>query len=89
MYKRQVEVPTPGGNVQLKIPAGTQAGQTLRLAGRGLPLPKGGSGDLHAIITLVLPKTLGEREKELYTELAAVSAFAPRTQLLEEARREN
>lgn len=84
-----VEVPTPGGNVQLKIPAGTSAGQTLRLAGRGLPRPKEGSGDLHAIVKIVLPKTLTEREQELYKELAATSGFAPRAGMLEEGRGEN
>jgi curved DNA-binding protein len=40
-----IEVPTPGGPVQMKIPAGIAAGQKLRLTGRGLPRPKA-SGDL-------------------------------------------
>src|SRR6185295_5303789 len=47
-----VQVPTPGGSVRLKIPPGTQAGQQLRLAGRGLPRPQGGEGDLFAIVRI-------------------------------------
>lgn len=84
-----VEVPTPGGPVQMKIPAGTAAGQTLRLAGRGLPRPKGGSGDLYVIAKIVMPKNTSPRERELLQELAASSSFAPRAELLREPTHEN
>jgi curved DNA-binding protein len=80
-----VEVPTPGGVVQLKIPAGTAAGQTLRLAGRGLPRSKGPSGDLYAMVKIVMPKTTTARERELLQELADTSGFSPRTELLRES----
>ena len=49
-----VEIPTPGGAVRLKIRPGTQAGQQLRLAKRGLPKP-GAEGDLYAIAQIVVP----------------------------------
>jgi curved DNA-binding protein len=84
-----VEVPTPGGPVQMKIPPGTSAGQTLRLAGRGLPRPKGGSGDLYVIAKIVMPKTTSARERELLQELAAASNFAPRSELLRESTHED
>jgi curved DNA-binding protein len=74
-----VEVATPGGAVRLKVPAGTQAGQQLRLPRRGLPRPKGDPGDLYAIVTIVVPREVGERERALYQELAEVSRFEPRT----------
>lgn len=73
-----VEVPTLAGAVQLKVPPGTRSGQTLRLAKRGLPTPQGGAGDLLAVAQIVLPPTLTEREKTLFTELAANSTFSPR-----------
>lgn len=73
-----VEVPTLAGPVDLKVPPGTRAGQQLRLAGRGLPKPEGGAGDLHAIVQIVLPSALTEREKSLYKELASASTFDPR-----------
>jgi curved DNA-binding protein len=72
------EVPTLAGRVNLKVPAGTRAGQQLRLAGRGLPKPGGGAGDLYAIAQIALPPTLTEREKSLYRELATASNFDPR-----------
>ncbi len=84
-----VEVPTPGGPVQMKIPAGTSAGQTLRLAGRGLPRPKGGSGDLYVIAKIVMPKNTSARERELLQELATTSSFAPRSELLREPTHED
>ena len=84
-----VEVPTPGGPVQLKIPAGTSAGQKLRLAGRGLPNPKGGSADLFATVKIVMPKNTSPRERELLKEMADSSNFSPRSELLRESANEN
>lgn len=73
-----VEVPTLAGNVNLKVPAGTSAGRKLRLAGRGLPRPRGGAGDLIAVAQIVVPATLSERERELYQQLADTAEFDPR-----------
>ena len=72
-----VEIPTPGGPVRLKIRPGTQGGQQLRLAGRGLPKPDR-EGDLYAIVQIAVPPSPGERENELYTELSKASSFDPR-----------
>jgi curved DNA-binding protein len=73
-----VELPTPSGNVELKIAPGTTTGRKLRLKGKGLPKPAGGDGDLYATVQIVNPASLGEREKELYQELAKASHFKPR-----------
>jgi curved DNA-binding protein len=73
-----VEVPTLAGAVNLKVPAGTSAGQKLRLSGRGLPRPRGGSGDLFAVVQIVVPAHLSERERELYAGLREASSFDPR-----------
>jgi len=73
-----VEVPTLGGAVELKVPANTRAGQQLRLSKRGLPKPGGGDGDLYAIVQIVVPTAATEREREIYKQLAAGSAFNPR-----------
>ena len=72
-----VEIPTPAGPVRLKIRPGTQAGQQLRLARRGLPKP-GQEGDLYAIVQIAVPPTASESEQALYTQLAAASSFNPR-----------
>lgn len=73
-----IEVPTLGGAVNLKIPPGTAAGRKLRLAKRGLPRPGGGEGDLYAIVQIVNPTVLGERERDLFRQLAEASHFNPR-----------
>jgi curved DNA-binding protein len=62
----------------MKVPAGSQTGQRLRLAGKGLPKPGGGAGDLYAVLMVVVPPTLTEREKKLYEELREASRFDPR-----------
>jgi curved DNA-binding protein len=78
-----VEVPTPGGAVNLKVRAGTSSGQKLRLAGRGLPIPRGGAGDLYAVVQIMVPPELSERERELYGELQAASSADPRRRFAE------
>ena len=53
----EVTLPTFEGRVQLRVPAGAQAGTKLRLRGKGLPDLKGGPrGDLHAVVKIVLPE---------------------------------
>ena len=73
-----VEVPTLDGAVNLKIPPGTTAGRKMRLARKGLPKPAGGEGDLYAIVQIVNPTALTERERALFSELAESSRFDPR-----------
>ena len=74
-----VDIPTLTGRVTLKVPPGSRAGQKLRVRGRGLPRPKSEEhGDLFAVLQVVTPSVLSEREKELYRELAQASSFNPR-----------
>lgn len=66
-----IAVPTPGGEVKMKIPAGTQSGQTFRLSGRGVANPKGGGhGDVLVKVKVSVPKNLEPREQELVEELS-------------------
>lgn len=78
----RVEVPTMEGRVALTIKPGSRAGQKLRVTGRGLPRPgaktPGHAGDLFCVLSIVTPTVPGEREKELYKELATISSFDPR-----------
>jgi curved DNA-binding protein len=83
-----VEIPTPGGSVRLKIKPGTQAGQQLRLAKRGLPKP-GHEGDLYAIVQVAVPTSASDRENALYTQLAEASTFDPRAGLKKESGHES
>ena len=74
----EVQVPTLEGRVTMKVPPGSKAGQKLRLAGKGLPRPGGGAGDLYALLSIAVPATLTEAEKKLYEQLRDSSHFDPR-----------
>jgi len=74
----QIEIPTLEGRVSVRIPPGSRSGQRLRLAGKGLPRPQGAAGDLFAVLGITLPESLSERERKLFEQLRAVSAFNPR-----------
>lgn len=80
-----VEVPTLHGAVHLKVRPGTRSGQKLRLAKRGLPHPHEGSGDLYAVVQLVLPAELSAHERALLQQLADGSSFDPRAHFKAEA----
>jgi curved DNA-binding protein len=69
-----VAVETPTGTTRVRVPPGSSSGRRLRLRGRGLPKRGGDSGDLHAIVKIVVPKELSDRERELYEELAEASS---------------
>ncbi len=63
-------VPTVEGSEELAMPAGTQSGREMLLRGKGVPRLRGaGRGDLHAIITVVVPAKLSKRERELIRQL--------------------
>jgi curved DNA-binding protein len=71
---------TPGGEVKVKVPGSTSSGRRIRLAGRGLPNPKGRAGDLYAEARIMVPPKLSRAEKRLFEQLAAESDFDPRKQ---------
>ena len=74
-----IPVRTPGGRVSMRLPEGTQGGQTFRLKEKGLPRRKGASpGDLFVAVEISVPKTLSSRERELFEALAAESSFSAR-----------
>ncbi|MEU3188341.1 J domain-containing protein [Streptomyces sp. NPDC006923] len=75
-----VPVTGPGGTATVQVPPGSSTGRRLRLRGEGMPHPKGSPGDLYAEIKVMVPPSPGPRERELFEELAAVSAFDPRKQ---------
>jgi curved DNA-binding protein len=65
----EVEVDTLRGRVLLKVPTGTQQGQTFRLTGQGMPrLKGGGSGDLYAKVKVVMPGKLEGRQQKAAEE---------------------
>ena len=75
-----ISVPTVSGEVQMKIPPGTQSGQTFRLTGRGVTR-KSGAGDQYVKVKVAVPKELSQREKELVRELDNEREANPRADL--------
>ncbi|GHB39167.1 molecular chaperone DnaJ [Streptomyces cirratus] len=74
-----VPVPTPSGaTAKVNVPAGSSSGRRLRLRGEGMPGRRGANGDLYAELRIMVPPRLGDRERELFEELATVSSFDPR-----------
>jgi curved DNA-binding protein len=73
-----LSIPAFDGHVNIKIPAGTQSGQKLRLRGRGLPMHSGGRGDLIVTTRIEVPSNVNEGERKLWEDLAKNSKFNPR-----------
>jgi molecular chaperone DnaJ len=74
-----VEIPTPEGPVNLKIPAGTESGRLLRVKGRGAPkLKGGGKGDLLARVKVTVPQKLTKAEKQALEGFDSVLRERPR-----------
>ena len=74
----KVTVPTLKESILLTIPAGSQAGQRLRIKGKGL-VSKTHTGDLFAVIKIVMPPKPDEKARELWQQLAESEAsFDPR-----------
>lgn len=66
-----LSVPTLGGKVELKVPAGSEAGRKLRLRGRGLPQAGGAaSGDQIVELEITTPAPLNDDQRDAYRRLA-------------------
>ncbi len=68
----KILVKTLDGDIELKIPAGTQSGTIFRIKGKGVPHlnDSGRSGDLMITAHVVVPKKLSKKEKTLLKEMA-------------------
>jgi DnaJ-class molecular chaperone len=70
----EVTVPTMTGQITVKVPAHSQNGRKLRIAGKGMPrLRGGGHGDLYVTLVAQVPKQLSDEERELFRKLAELS----------------
>lgn len=65
-----VRVQTLTGDVDLKVPAGAQPGQQLRLRGQGAVDASGRKGDLRVRLVVEIPKSLSRKQRNLLKELA-------------------
>lgn len=72
----KITVPTLSGQVELKIAAGVQSGQKMRLKGRGLPGKP--DGDLFVEIQIHTPPANDEKAREFYQTMQQTFDFNPR-----------
>ena len=79
MLGAEVTVPCLDGDYKIKIDAGTQSGEVVRLRGRGLPSVNGygGTGDLFVKIAVWIPKKLNKDEKAVIESLRNNESFKP------------
>ncbi|MEZ6065876.1 MAG: molecular chaperone DnaJ [Planctomycetaceae bacterium] len=69
----EIELPLLKGTQSLKIPAGTQPGEVIKLRGQGMPDPRGGRrGDLHVVVRLIVPRKLDEPHEQALRKLAEI-----------------
>jgi molecular chaperone DnaJ len=77
-----VTVPTPSGEVKLKIPAHSQSGQLLRLKGKGVTDAKTHtSGDFYVKLMIQIPSNGGERVRQAADLLEGCYEENPRKRL--------
>ena len=74
-----VKVPTPAGNIDLKIPANSRQGRKLRLKGRGLTGKQ--PGDLYVVLQVSLPPADSDAARSLYKQMQDQLAFNPRASM--------
>jgi len=74
-----IEVPTPAGRVELKVPPNSRSGGRLRLKGRGIPARD--AGDLYVTLIVVPPPADTEAAKAAYRTFADAFDFDPRAGL--------
>jgi len=76
----KIQVPTPGGKVDLKIPPCSSSGKRMRLKGRGIPAKQ--PGDFYVTLEIVLPDKLSDKELSVYKALQTENSnFNPRAKL--------
>jgi len=71
-----LQVDIPGGALNVRIPAGAQSGQVLRVRGKGIPAAP--PGDLLLTLRVVLPSADTPRARELYEQMARDLPLDPR-----------
>ena len=76
-----ISVPTPDGNVTMRVPPGIRSGQSLRLRGKGWSNPKGGRSDQLVRIVIATPKDISSIEREYYEKISASRSYNPRSHL--------
>ena len=70
-----ISIPTiEGKEVEFKVTPGTQSGTVFKLKGQGMnSVRHQARGNLYVTVTVVVPKKLNSKQKDLLTQFAEVS----------------
>lgn len=74
----KINVHTLHGQINVKVPAGSQSGKTLRLKNKGMPISKSKKGDYFLVLQIYVPQPQTEEDKQFYRDMADKMAFNPR-----------
>ncbi len=73
----KLTVPTVDGDEEVEIKPGTQPDTEIRLRAKGVPhLRRGGRGDLHVLVDVVVPRKLSRKQRDLLEAYAKESGEA-------------
>ena len=72
-----VRVPTLESEIELKIPSGSGSSKKFRLRGKGLGNGTG-KGDQFVRLSISMPPSLTDEEKEFWEKLREIASFSPR-----------
>ena len=75
----KIKIPTPTGNVEMSVPKNARSGQKLRLKKRGIPAKV--PGDPFAVLQIVVPPVMSDKDKQLYEQMSREMKFNPREKL--------
>lgn len=81
----KIDVPTPSGLVEMTVPAGSKAGQTMRLRNQGWPDRRGGRSDLFVHLVAAVPPVTDDAQRRAYEDLARTSRVDVRKDLKSQA----
>ena len=73
-----VPVRTLEGSISVKVPAGFQQGQKLRVRGKGLPAGAAKRGDLYVEASIQVPARISKEDELLWKQLATQATYNPR-----------
>ncbi|MFO0904302.1 MAG: J domain-containing protein [Pirellulales bacterium] len=77
----KIDVPTPWGEISVKVPPGTSSGKRLRIKGHGVKNAKGQAGDLFVELHIALPDQLDETHREAARRFDSAYRESPRQEL--------
>ena len=71
----EIEVETiDDKKLAVKVPSGTQVGEKLRVRGHGMPMHRGGFGDLYIDVAINIPTKLNDKQKKILNEFAEIKS---------------